>query len=317
MGNYPSFLSSGQYISAGTGMTSAGGVYTLRLNSTFCVGVPWTDIWCNTLNPPPGDDYFMFMQTDGNLCIYPGEDGAETGPAVWASNSGGAPGDFYAVLLDNAELEIHRGTNPDDDQGLHWSSETDPRYNVKPNPITNIANITTIAYDVASGVITKSVPDMDLGPAATMMYTNNLPNKQSFTMKLKAVSTTESNWSDALEVGFSVTVKASCDIPFVASGEIDVTSDVKNTYTWGGSDQQQDSVEYDYPLVIGPGSCAQGSLLATRSTISVPYAVHATLTLSYADTPAHCIGAGTYSGVYTGTNSWGVSATSGPCPPPP
>jgi len=286
-------------------MTSAGGVYDLRLGSAnFCVGVPWLDIWCCAFQPASGTEVFLIMQDDGNLCVYPGKDGRATGPAIWASNSQqSATGDFYVVLLDDATMEVHKGSDPENDHGAIWSCVDDDRYKIRPNPVVKIEKITSIDYDLASGVIREAVPNHDLGPGASVTYTNRSRDPQSVKLTLKAETTRISQWSDALEVGISVEAEMSCGVPLVAEGKITVTAEVKNTYTWGGSETKTEAYELELPLVVEAGQTLRSDLSSTRSLISVPYTVHCTLTLDYADTSAHCKGAGKYSGVYEGANS--------------
>ncbi|HET9649882.1 MAG TPA: hypothetical protein VFP34_16835 [Microlunatus sp.] len=290
---------------SGSRMTSVGGVYDLRLGSAnFCVGVPWLDIWCCPFQAGSGNTAFMIMQGDGNLCVYPGTGGQATGPAIWASNSQqSSTGDFYAVLLDDATLEVHKGTDPENDRGVIWSCVKDQRYKIRPNPVVKIEKITAIDYDLAAGVIREAVPNHDLGPGASVTYTNHSPDPQSVKLTLKAETTRISQWSDALEVGISVEAKMSCGVPLVAEGEITVTAEVKNTYTWGGSETKVESYELEVPLVVAPGQTLKSDLSSTRSLISVPYTVHCTLTLDYADRSENRKGAGTYAGIYEGANS--------------
>lgn len=68
--------------------------------------------------------YFFIMQGDGNVCLYQGSGPSEPhGGPIWASGSNGADGDYFLSLESNGNLVAYSGT-PGSSTGTVWSSGT-------------------------------------------------------------------------------------------------------------------------------------------------------------------------------------------------
>ncbi len=69
------------------------------------------------------EDYFVTMQSDGNLCVYRGSGPQDNRGFVWGSLSRSKPdGDYYTIMQDDGNLCTYKGTGPSDNQGFIWNS---------------------------------------------------------------------------------------------------------------------------------------------------------------------------------------------------
>lgn len=58
----------------------------------------------------PNGSCFLVMQSDGNLCLYPGAKPNPTGPAIWCSLTVGLPeGAYYTVMQADGNLAVYQG----------------------------------------------------------------------------------------------------------------------------------------------------------------------------------------------------------------
>lgn len=62
--------------------------------------------------------YFLALKEDGNLGVFPGENGEEAGEKIWATRSKPKVGQYYMVMQDDGKLAIFRGPDPEHGSGL-------------------------------------------------------------------------------------------------------------------------------------------------------------------------------------------------------
>jgi hypothetical protein len=68
--------------------------------------------------------YFIVMQSDGNLVIYKGSGPSDnSGDAVWSSRTSGSYGQTFTQMQYDGNLVIYKGT-PEDPKGALWSTTT-------------------------------------------------------------------------------------------------------------------------------------------------------------------------------------------------
>jgi hypothetical protein len=115
---------------------------------TSFVGQPAAHIWHS-----PGDNpgpHFMIMQSDGNLCIYPGSSFQDDAPAIWASDSNRPDGGTYlAVLGNDSALQVKRNGE------IIWDSGTRV---IEAGPKTCVSGINYHAKDKTTFALSSRPP---------------------------------------------------------------------------------------------------------------------------------------------------------------
>lgn len=168
------------------------------------------------------------------------------------------------------------------------------RLKIKLDPIVDVEEISSIEYDTKGAKILQSAP----AELYHESHRNNTDVQQTFIMKSSASVSETSGWSDALGFKVGITSSFEAQIPFVAKGEVKVSAEVSNTYTWNGSTTRTKEWEFEAPLNVPARTVVEYFVSATVSRIAVPY----TLTGTF----VHESGArvrGKIKGTYTGNNS--------------
>ena len=62
--------------------------------------------------------YFLALQPDSNLAVFPGSSGTQEGEVLWSTKSRPVQGSFYLEIQDDGKLAIYRGESPDQNLGL-------------------------------------------------------------------------------------------------------------------------------------------------------------------------------------------------------
>lgn len=122
-----SVLTSTNYLAVGERLESNNKDYFLNMQSDgnlviYRVNDPRapgqdTAIWSSRTSGRE-KDYFLAIRADSNLAVYPGTEGTVEGPAIWSTKSRAVEGLFYLVMQDDGKLAIYRGAGPEDSQGL-------------------------------------------------------------------------------------------------------------------------------------------------------------------------------------------------------
>lgn len=287
------FLKVGDYIQSPSRMFFA----VQQSDGNFCVyhGSGPQDqhsaLWCNMKTGPAGE-YCAVQQRDGNFCVYKGADPAHQRGALWCTMATGPEGDYFAIMQDDGNFCVYKGTGPGDNRGFVWAS-------MKTDQITDF-EITKIDYDVANAKVLQS------GPAELyrQTVTNHSTTAQTSTVSGSETVSETSGWSDSL--GFKAGAKTSfkTGIPFIAEGEVEVSAEVSNTYTWNGSETRSKTWSFSTPVTVPPGGVTSVIITATMSTIAVPYTATGTAVFKSGAKVA-----GQITGLYTGTNSHDLTVT--------
>ncbi len=305
------YLGSDEALLAGDTMVSPCGFYTLRMGgSQFCVGTAWTDIWCSTGHPQPGGPFIMVMQTDGNLCIYPGVPGAYSGAAVWASNSWGAEGRFYAVVTDEGDLEVHVGSGPSQDGGVHWSA-SGAKY-MKRNPVVAISDVASVQYVIDQAAVATDQLIVSFGQKTEVDVPNNGDTEQTIAVTLQADTVTTSLWTDSVQLPVDIPQTLEVSLPLVTNGTVYLSPPGTTPYVRNTPFSFSTPENYPCSVPVPPHTVLAAWLTCNSSTITVPFLVRCQLALSYAQTSALATGWGTYRGTYSGSNEWDFQCQSGP-----
>ena len=62
--------------------------------------------------------YFLALQPDSNLAVFPGTSGTQEGEVLWSTKSRPVQGSFYLEIQDDGKLAIYRGESPEHNLGL-------------------------------------------------------------------------------------------------------------------------------------------------------------------------------------------------------
>jgi len=246
----------------------------------------------------PNGVFFAIMQDDGNFVVYRGSGPDDSHGPLWATNQLAPGGQFFAIMQDDGNFVVFRGTGPGDNHGPLWATQA-------MDPVVDY-EISSIDYDIAAAKVLRS------GPAElySQHVNNNLPNQQTSTISGSSSVSETSSWSDSLAVKVGVKTSFQCGVPLLADGKVEVSLEVTNTYTWSGSETRTKTWSFSTPVTILPGGEGVVLVAATISTMAVPYTLTGTLILSSGTRMP-----GQLKGIYTGTNSHDLTVTFQPLVP--
>jgi len=90
-----------------------------------CAGGPTPScaVWQTQTHREPGN-YHLAMQDDGNLVVYRGRPPDDPSKAIWDSHTSGLGGEYFLSVQDDGNIVIYRGRGPADNRGAIWSSKT-------------------------------------------------------------------------------------------------------------------------------------------------------------------------------------------------
>ena len=116
-----SILKAGQFLTSGKSLISDNGKYKLviQTDGNLCIYDGNNNIWCSN-SAQGNNNYFLTMQTDGNLSVYRGKGPSDNQGNVWNSNTSRGQGNYFAVIQNDGKLGVYRGTGPTDNQGNVW-----------------------------------------------------------------------------------------------------------------------------------------------------------------------------------------------------
>jgi FG-GAP-like repeat/Clostridium epsilon toxin ETX/Bacillus mosquitocidal toxin MTX2 len=228
---------------------------------------------------PPYRSIQLVMQGDGNLVVYP----SPGATALWASNSvrSDAEHSYTARLLDSGEIALRN----DPISGI-------PYWNSPPDPLTDF-EISSIEYHLDQSQILTSTPDVEW----TEELVNDSGQTQSTTYVHTAQITNTSGWSDTLTIHVGVQTQVHVGIPVFIGGNVTMSVDVTNAYTWNGSVSYVTTDTITQPVNEAPHSHYQVRVMYTHTTISVPYVLHGNYVYKSGKKAQ-----GKVNGVYTGVN---------------
>jgi hypothetical protein len=235
------------------------------------------------------------MQDDGNFVYYEQPQGAPAPPvrAHWSSGKILPTGQFFAIIQDDGNFCVYKGTGPSDSHGFVWESQSK-------DPVVNFEEISKIEYDVGAGRV------LNTGPVQLFRQTvhNTFDTPQTSTIGGNLSWSVTSGWADTLGVKVGVKTNLKCGIPILAEGQIEVSAEVSNTYTWSGSDTNTKGCSFSAPVTVPPHTTMVALVSTTLATIAVPYAITGTFVLK-----SGTRWSGQVHGIYTGSNAYNVEVT--------
>jgi len=206
-------------------------------------------------------------------------------PSFDVGDSGGAE----AVVEDDGNFRIYKlvdGGRPPKNAMLWQSGVTDPLVDCE---------VTKIDYDIKAAEILNA---RSLEVASQTLENPSDREASSSIAGSKTVSAT-SSWSDSLAIKAGIKTSYKAGVPAVSEAGVEVSLDIENTYTWGGSDSTAVTFSWDAPITAGPWENAHVSVSVTESTIRVPF----TLTGELVFESGRRLSGRTIHGIYEGKNS--------------
>lgn len=282
--------------------------------------------------------YHAVLTSSGNLIVAHGAEPQPTENIIWQSGSGGVDDSHYALALapettTKAIFGVARTAPPMNDDGwtVHgiWpagnfgtfqvsvrleddgsltmyggegASAPNPKLwtNGASDPVVDVISIDSIDYDVANATISNPTPDGML----SQIVVNDTNRPQTSTISQSLTASDSSGWSDSLAVKVGVSTSLKTGIPMVAEGKVTISVDVTNTYTWNGSTSTTKTWAFSTPVTVDPNGRTKVLVVATTSTLTVPYTLSGTFKYQSGATLR-----GTISGLYTGTDTHDLAVT--------
>ncbi|KAI3845607.1 hypothetical protein MKX03_015723 [Papaver bracteatum] len=90
-------------------------------------------------------------------------------------------------------------------------------------------------------------------------------------LNLTETVTNTTNWSRSVTLTIGVTISGSAGIPFVADGNIEISTEVANSWDWGTTSEETQEVGSVRTVDVPPMSRVRGTLMATRLSFDVPF----------------------------------------------
>jgi hypothetical protein len=235
-------------------------------------------------NIGPNGSYSAVMQSDGNFCVY-----NQSGGYLWGigAHSGGP---FTLCMQDDGNLCVYGAG------GWVWGSQVT-------DPVTDCTNITAIKFDVSKATYVSVTP----GNVYSTQVSNTTPTPQVSTIGGSYTVTETSGWSNALSLKIGVKTSFKTGLPVVAEGQVEISAEVTDTYTWNGSSSAATAFTFSAAVNVPPNSTMKCNVMVSMSTIALPYALTGTLLYASGATAQ-----GTLQGTYTGTTSGDVNVTYSP-----
>lgn len=266
MGHNESSLQNGERLFAGNFLKSKNGLFyaLMQEDGNFVVyrgdlfktkppGYEKTalwSVWPASQAPGGGTGYHIFMQTDGNLCIYRQDPHAVPWCCPKTMDNRGTDGRFLE-LWDNGRLDIHNIWNSDnsDDYGEVEFDKID--YILDPAP-----KITSLG---------------EPGVSLSQIATNGTSTDQTATLSVTYNKSTTTGWktSTTLKIGASAKVKAG--IPFLAEGEVTTTTEFTQGFEWNKSETKSESITVSLPVKVPPGKSVVGKCTWKQSSLNIPF----------------------------------------------
>lgn len=271
-------------------IVSASGMFHARLDAdgrlrVYCgTGQHPAPIW-ESARSGAGGRFFALVQSDGNFCIYQGDDLAHNEGWHWGTQITAEGGRFHACLQDDGELLVRAG-EPGDAGEIIWRSGAS-------DPVSAIDAIDAIDYDLGAAQVVQARP--------SDLYRETVSNAgDRIQTSLISGSVTVSDttaWADALDPAAVAPDGFCLQVPVVHAGKIVLSNGSGHTYIRNGAATTAKTWGFSAPAAVPPRSSLTCLVQATRSTLRVPYRLSGTFTLASGRQVAGSIG-----GIYTGAN---------------
>jgi hypothetical protein len=270
-----SFLSQNQFLYNDEYLISDNGVSTAWMlnDGSFVVYVGTNNgqssaLWA-TGTGTADKDHFAIMQVDGNFCIYFGTGSGDNQGSLWSAHTTPPDGSsFYAVIQDDGNSYINQGIDPNDCQGSIWrSGNTDP--------VVSIEDITNMQYDIAHAKVI-STSSISLGK---LTLHNTTPVSQVNSISQSFTYAETHGWSDT--AGISVTVKSTLqfNVPIIFDGKVEVSVQGSYSYSRNQSTISSNTFTYTGSVNVQPNTIGVVNVSMQSAEIAVPFTANCVYTL--------------------------------------
>lgn len=301
--HFNSYLTTGQNMKVGDYLTSPSGYFyaILQADGNFCVyrgpdpamsSHSW--LWGSQRVGVIGT-YFAQMQSDGNFCVYFGTP-SHPGPHLWGTADRSRPdGQFFLAIQDDGNLCVYQGT-PDNNRGYVWGSQAT-------DEVVDCTDITSIIFDVSQSTFKSVTPQR----VYATFVTNSTSTPQSSTIGGSYTITETSGWENSLSVKVGITTSFKTGLPIVGEGEVEISTEITDTYTWNGSSSETYEFDFSSTVSVPANTTLSCTIVVSMSEISLPYTLTGTLIYKSGHTTQ-----GTLFGTYRGTTSGHTSTMYSP-----
>ncbi len=242
-------------------LQSANGEFIAYMHVDGCIciyrGWPERDKWLwQTHKRSEHGPHCACLHKDGNLCIYPGEH-PEYGKFIWQSHKSSPLGQYCLSLDDDGNLRIYKGETA---QGKPiWQTDI----------VQEIVEISKIEYQFNDCKILSADPIR----LYNQTVTNDTSQEQSSTIAGSETVSETFGWSETTGIKVGAKTNFRCGFPCIAEGKVEVSTEVSQTFTFNKSTTNQKSWSFSTPVRVPPYTTIIANILATKSKISVPYAL--------------------------------------------
>ena len=102
-------------------------------------------------------------------------------------------------------------------------------------------------------------------------YRNGSSVQQSMTTNFGSKASRTSNFSENTSFSLKVSTSIKAEVPFIASGEIQTEVGSSYQFTYGESETQEDTRNYDFPLLVPSKTKVVATAKVTQFKLNVPY----------------------------------------------
>ncbi|KAJ9697200.1 hypothetical protein PVL29_009122 [Vitis rotundifolia] len=154
----------------------------------------------------------------------------------------------------------------------------------------NIYNVNFCLMDAR--IYDQSVVTMTTGQATNMTHETNTEQ-----LKLSYTETKSRTWrgSVSLKLGVKPTIKSG--IPFIAEGQLEISTEFSGTYEWGETESSTTTLESLYTVTVPPMTRVTVSMIATQGSCNVPFSYSQRDTLTNGKIFIHNIDDGVFTGI--------------------
>ncbi len=209
-------------------------------------------------------------------------------------------GEVVGIFSENGQYRLDIGTDAmkKNTPASHDSWATRLRIADR-DPIVDV-QITSLNYDVSHASLESSAPEQ----LDTVTLDNSTNVAQTLTLSFSKTLTETHGWSDTLGIKIGAKTTFSTGIPIVLNGNVEVSAEVSDTYTWNGSNATAETWGFQSPVNCPAHTTTVALITATHSNIRVPYSASVIfIRQSGAQEP------GQISGTYVGTTSHDLMVT--------
>lgn len=208
-------------------------------------------VWPAGQAPGGGTGYHLYMQTDGNLCIYRQEPHAvpwcAAEAAAYRRNDG-----RVLEMLDSGRLDINRVWTSNSDEGFDQPELERIEYILDPPP----------------KIISSGPPRVSLSQVA---HNPDQIERQTADLEMTYTKTRSATWKNTTSLKVSASSKTTLEVPFIGSGEISITTEISNSFEFGKTETESETVKISLKVNVPPGKSVLGKCIWRESKFNVPY----------------------------------------------